>query len=133
MQIAVWDTYVRRPDGWVVHFDILVPEEQNDAQRVFAYGRDHLASKGLRAAVLETEECRLCHIETPSPETALFIERQGYAIVEMEDIPPELPAEPARRDLILHLRAHYPEYRFADFSGKTTEEIRSLAGSLAKP
>jgi len=27
MKVAVWDTYVTKKDGSVMHFDIIVPEE----------------------------------------------------------------------------------------------------------
>ena len=43
-QIAVWDTYVPRKDGRVMHFDILVPAELKDTATIFGYGRQYLRS-----------------------------------------------------------------------------------------
>jgi hypothetical protein len=39
MKIAVWDTYVTRKDGKIMHFDILVDENVNDAEQVYEYGK----------------------------------------------------------------------------------------------
>ena len=30
MEVAVWDTYVKKKDGTVMHFDILAPSHQRD-------------------------------------------------------------------------------------------------------
>ncbi|MCS6930529.1 MAG: DUF2024 family protein [Saprospiraceae bacterium] len=132
MKIAVWDTYFRKPDGVTLHFDILVPEDVSDFATVCAYGRQYLANRGFPDAVLDACQCQFCHIEWPTEKILATISRQGYAIVEMEDIPPVLPAEPTRRDYILYLRANYPEYRFADFRGKSFEAIKEIAESLRK-
>ena len=35
MKIAVWDTYVTRKDGKVMHFDILVNENLKDENQIF--------------------------------------------------------------------------------------------------
>ena len=43
MQIAVYDTYVRRNDGLLMHFDILVPATLNNQETVLDYGRKYLA------------------------------------------------------------------------------------------
>lgn len=44
MKIAVWDTYVTRKDGKIMHFDILVDENVNDAEQVYEYGKKYLKS-----------------------------------------------------------------------------------------
>ena len=31
MKIAVWDTYVTKNDGQIMHFDILAPDDIKDA------------------------------------------------------------------------------------------------------
>jgi hypothetical protein len=126
MNIAVWDTYVKREKGSVMHFDILAPDEMRDAQKIYEYGKRFLASKNEAEARLDIEECRFCHIEEATEEMKQSIAEQGYHIIEMEEIPERLPSPPSRRDMILHLRAHYPEYRFGDFKNKTTEEIAGL-------
>ncbi|MBP7448998.1 MAG: DUF2024 family protein, partial [Flavobacteriales bacterium] len=42
--MAVWDTYVTRNDGRVMHFDIIVPSSQRDSAMIHSYGRAYLAS-----------------------------------------------------------------------------------------
>jgi hypothetical protein len=103
MKVAVWDTYVTRPDGAVTHFDIIVPEEVKDQNIVFDYGKSYLATTGKPEGSLSGQECQLCHIEEPTPEMITQIEAQGYYILEMDDIPGTLPENPSKRDLILHL------------------------------
>jgi hypothetical protein len=126
MKVAVWDTYVTRPDGAVTHFDIIVPEEVKDQNIVFDYGKSYLATTGKPEGSLSGQECQLCHIEEPTPEMITQIEAQGYYILEMDDIPGTLPENPSKRDLILHLRAHYARFRFADFAGKSIDDIQGL-------
>lgn len=128
MKVQVFDTYVHREDGSVMHFDIVVDEAERDENSVFAYGRDYLISKGERGVDLDTSRCRFCHVETPTDEMIDDIERRGYHIIEMDDIPAELPENPTRRDFILHLRGHFPEHRFADMRSKSQEELQSLVG-----
>lgn len=85
MQIAVYDTYVRRNDGLLMHFDILVPTTITDQEIVLGYVRKYLAAKGVEAERLSTRECRFCHIESASPELEAAVTRDGYYIIEMEN------------------------------------------------
>ena len=85
MQIAVYDTYVRRNDGLLMHFDILVPTTITDQEIVLGYGRKYLAAKGVEAERLSTRECRFCHIESAAPELEAAVTRDGYYIIEMEN------------------------------------------------
>ena len=85
MQIAVYDTYVRRNDGLLMHFDILVPTTITDQEIVLGYGRKYLAAKGVEAERLSTRECRFCHIESAAPELEAAVTRDGYCIIEMEN------------------------------------------------
>ncbi|MBA4175365.1 MAG: DUF2024 domain-containing protein [Leptothrix sp. (in: Bacteria)] len=84
MQIAVFDTYVRRPDGRTMHFDILVPNAGRDPAIVVAHGRSYVASKGITGESLTTAECRFCHIEHASTAVQRDIERTGFSILEFE-------------------------------------------------
>ncbi|MBL7828854.1 MAG: DUF2024 family protein [Saprospiraceae bacterium] len=129
-EVAVWDTYVKKKDGSVLHFDIIVPVDQQDTAKICHFGKEYLMSKNEPEGIIEAEACQFCHIESPGEDILSDIERQGFNILEMEDIPAELPEQPSRRDLILHLRAHYPEFRFADFKGKSMEEVQALFDSL---
>lgn len=85
MNISVYDTYVRRADGRVMHFDILVPDTEKDLARIHAHGREFLKSKGQAGAVLGAKECRFCHVERATPEMVKSIEERGYYIIEMEN------------------------------------------------
>ncbi len=126
MSVAVWDTYVKRKNGSVMHFDIIVPASMKDAKTIYRYGKEYLSTKNEAGAKIDTEDCQFCHIEDTGPEISAAIASKGYYILEMDDIPARLPANPSRRDLVLHLRAHYPAYRFADLRGKTEAELKAL-------
>ncbi len=126
MKVAVWDTYVTKKDGNVMHFDIIAPQMVKATGTIFKYGKAYLASKNEAEGKLDIEACQFCHIEEPSSEMLLAIQKQGFFILEMDDIPAKLPTNPTRRDLVLHLRAHFAEHRFADFRGKTEADLKAL-------
>jgi hypothetical protein len=126
MKVAVWDTYVKSHTGDVLHFDIIVPDTIKDTSEIFRFGKEYLQALGEKEGQLTTAECQFCHIEEPTAEMLADIRQKGYYILEMESIPASMPALPTRRDMILHLRAHYPEYRFKNFRGISEEEVRSL-------
>ena len=46
MQVAVWDTYVTKKDGTVMHFDIIAPSTMKDEITIQEYGKEYLKSKG---------------------------------------------------------------------------------------
>jgi Domain of unknown function (DUF2024) len=85
MKIAVWDTYVSKRDGNVMHFDIFVAEELKDSEMVYSFGKEYLKSKNQEGQPLTSEECKFCHIETMKPEWKEIILKQGYFIYEMEN------------------------------------------------
>jgi hypothetical protein len=87
MKIAVFDTYVLRPDGRKMHFDILVRDQDRDKASgvVLAHGRRYLAAKGVPAETLSAQECRFCHTEFSSPPSEAEINRIGFAIIELEN------------------------------------------------
>lgn len=85
MEVAVWDTYVRRKDGRIMHFDIIVPAEVKDTAQIFAYGRAYLQTKGEGEQPLDSRHCRFCHLERARPEWEKAIREKGYAIFEMEN------------------------------------------------
>ncbi|HLW09060.1 MAG TPA: DUF2024 family protein [Fermentimonas sp.] len=85
MQVAVWDTYVTKKDGKVMHFDIIAPVETNDPNQIYKYGREYLKSKGQEGQPLTSEECKFCHIEALKPENEAEIREKGYYILEMEN------------------------------------------------
>lgn len=85
MKIAVWDTYVKREDGKIMHFDILVPDNITTVQTIVDFGNAYLKTKHFEIGPLTSNECRLCHIEQATPEMISSIENQGYYIIEIEN------------------------------------------------
>jgi len=83
MKIAFWDTYVKRNDGKMMHFDILVEEHVTDSAKVFEYGNHYLKTNGFSTYELTSNECCFCHIEPASEEVIKDIQNKGYAINEM--------------------------------------------------
>jgi len=84
MKVAVWDTYVTRKDGTVMHFDILVPEESNEVSTIYQMGEAYLSTKGETDQRLTTEKCNYCHQEIVSGEILKSINDKGYYIIEMD-------------------------------------------------
>lgn len=84
MEVAVYDTYVSKKDGSVMHFDILVSDEVASKEQVYQFGRQYLATKGQAGQSLAAKECRFCHIEEPTQEVVDVINAQGYYIIEMQ-------------------------------------------------
>ncbi len=85
MKVAVWDTYVTRRDGTIMHFDIIAPETEKDTTVIYTYGREYLKTKGQEGQPLASEECRFCHVREVSPEWESDIKKKGYFILEMEN------------------------------------------------
>jgi hypothetical protein len=83
-KVNVWDTYVTKKDGQVMHFDILAPVEVQDPKQIYAFGQHYLATKGQEGQPLAAEECRLCHVEQLQPAWEKDIEEKGFTIIEME-------------------------------------------------
>ena len=85
MKIVVWDTYVTKKDGTIMHFDILAPDEIKDTVVICDYGKAYLKTKGQEGQPLTSKECRFCHVETLRPDWEADIKKQGYFIIEMEN------------------------------------------------
>jgi hypothetical protein len=85
MQVAVWDTYVTKTDGKIMHFDIIVPQNVIDEKVIYTFGKDYLQSKHQGGQGLTTKECSFCHIEKATTEMEISIQRKGYYIIEMEN------------------------------------------------
>ncbi|TPD68309.1 DUF2024 family protein [Flavobacterium microcysteis] len=84
MKVAVWDTYVTKKDGSIMHFDILAPDEISDLETIYAFGKDYLKSKNEENSHLTAKECNFCHIESATEEIVASVEQKGYFIIEME-------------------------------------------------
>lgn len=85
MKVAVWDTYVTRRDGSIMHFDIIVPDTLKDETIIHTFGKDYLQSKSQDGQPLTAKECRFCHIEAATAEMEATIAEKGYFIIEMEN------------------------------------------------
>lgn len=83
-KVNVWDTYVTKKNGEVMHFDILAPVDVKDTNTIYEYGKEYLKTKGQEGQPLASKQCRLCHIETLRPEWEKEINLNGYFIIEME-------------------------------------------------
>ena len=84
MEVSIWDTYVHKKDGEIMHFDIVVPSNVTDETLVYEMGKEYLQSKGQEGQELSTEECRFCHKEIASEEVKASIAQKGFYIIEME-------------------------------------------------
>ena len=85
MQVAVWDTYVTKKDGSVMHFDIIAPSEVKDTTIIHHYGKEYLKSKDQPEQLLTSKECNFCHIEVIEEQREEEIKKNGYYIIEMEN------------------------------------------------
>ncbi len=83
MEIAVYDTYVKRTDGRVMHFDVFVPAG-TDPEKVLAFGREYLSDKPVESQTLTSDQCRFCHTQAAPDQIQQTIAEQGYFIYEME-------------------------------------------------
>jgi hypothetical protein len=84
MKVSVWDTYVKRDDGNIMHFDILVPSDNTNEAEIFAYGNLYLKTKPFKTKELSTKECTFCHIEQATQQIIDDIDKNGFSIIEME-------------------------------------------------
>ncbi|AMO20995.1 DUF2024 family protein [Flavobacterium columnare] len=86
MKVAVWDTYVTKKEGDVMHFDIIVPQEiVTNPAIIYNYGKEYLKTKGQEGQKLASEECKFCHIDSLEPQWEEEIHKKGYFIIEMEN------------------------------------------------
>ncbi len=86
MEIAVFDTYVKKSDGKIMHFDVFVAKGTSPDQ-VYKYGLEYLNSVGQGNQTLTARECRFCHVESAPPHIEQEIKSKGYFIYEMEGCP----------------------------------------------
>lgn len=85
MKVSVWDTYVPRHDGKVMHFDILVPSILTDTDMILGFGKEYLASKSFGTGELSVNECKFCHMQEAPLQVKEDILADGYCIIEMEN------------------------------------------------
>lgn len=84
MKVAVYDTYVTRKDGTMMHFDILVPHDLKDQNCIHTFGQEYLKEKGQEGQQLSSKECKFCHVEQATDQMLASINSKGYYTIEME-------------------------------------------------
>lgn len=84
MKVSVWDTYVTKKDGSIMHFDIIVPQNIMDETAIFGFGKQYLQQKQQEGQPLTAKECSFCHVQEPKTEWENSINEKGYYIYEME-------------------------------------------------
>ncbi|AXT61099.1 DUF2024 family protein [Aquimarina sp. AD10] len=84
MKVSVYDTYVPKDEKVIMHFDILV-QDNNVIENVYKYGKEYLNSKGISDFQLSTKECNFCHMEMAPDVVEKEIREKGYYIIEMEN------------------------------------------------
>ena len=81
----VYDTYAKTNKGTIMHFDVLL-DEQNQ-EKAIEFAKDWLQSIGQSDATVTSENCYFCHSAEPPPELRKQIDARGYAIYKMEGCP----------------------------------------------
>ena len=84
LKVSVYDTYVTKKQGGVMHFDILVDSKEKDLDKIYGFGREYLQSKGQEGQPLTSKQCRFCHVENAKGAMEDSIQTKGYFIIEME-------------------------------------------------
>jgi hypothetical protein len=83
MECAVYDTYVTRNDGKIMHFDVVV-EANTSHEKAIEYGKEYLLSVDQGGQKMTQEECQFCHVQEAPPMVKSDIESRGYYIQKME-------------------------------------------------
>lgn len=84
-QLYVFDTYAKSTSGKIMHFDVILP--QQDQQRAIETAKNWLASLGETDADVGQESCFFCHSTTANPEIQEEVSQRGYAIYKLEGCP----------------------------------------------
>lgn len=84
MKVSVYDTFVKRQDGKIMHFDILVSSSLKNESTIYGYGKEYLKSKPFKTSNLSSKECQFCHIEQASDTITNQIKENGFFIIDME-------------------------------------------------
>ena len=82
MKVSVYDTYYTKPDGSVLHFDVIAPVE-TPVERIFQYAEKYLNGKGMKGT-FTTSECKFCHVEPLQSFMEDDIKNKGYYLLEMQ-------------------------------------------------
>lgn len=86
MECAVYDTYVTKKDGRIMHFDVIV-EANTPHEKAIEYGKEFLQNVDQGEQRMTQEECQFCHIQAAPPMVEKSIRDNGYYIQKMEGCP----------------------------------------------
>ena len=81
----VYDTYAKAANGRIMHFGVVLDEQDQD--KALKYAKEWLASISHADAVVTQENCAFCHSTEAPPELRGQIDSQGYAIYKLEGCP----------------------------------------------
>ncbi len=81
----VFDTYAKTIKGRIMHFDVVLDE--NDQEKALHYARQWLHSIGQEEATVTLENCCFCHSTEAPDALRKQIDAQGYAIYKLEGCP----------------------------------------------
>ena len=81
----VYDTYAKAANGRIMHFDVVLDEQDQD--KALLYAKEWLTSIGHSDAVVTQENCSFCHSAEAPSDLRKDIDAQGYAIVKLEGCP----------------------------------------------
>lgn len=81
----VYDTYAKAANGRIMHFDVVLDEQDQD--KALLYAKEWLASIGHADAVVSQENCMFCHSAEATPELRKQIDSQGFGICKLEGCP----------------------------------------------
>ena len=81
MEISVYDTIFKKEDGTLLKFDILVPSNCTDLEKIYEFGNTFLKSEKIKATTLiSADECAFCHLEVATRAIEDDIKQKGYSI-----------------------------------------------------
>ncbi|MBA3284381.1 MAG: DUF2024 family protein [Nitrosopumilus sp.] len=86
MECAVYDTYVTKKDGRIMHFDVIV-EANTPHEKAIEYGKEFLRNVDQGEQKMTQEECQFCHIQAAPPMVEKSIMDNGHYIQKMEGCP----------------------------------------------
>lgn len=81
----VYDTYAKAANGRIMHFDVVLDEQDQD--KALRYAKEWLASIDHADAIVTQENCAFCHSAEAPPELRKQIDAQGYGIYKLEGCP----------------------------------------------
>ena len=83
--LYVFDTYVTTKSGKIMHFDVVIPN--NDHKIAIDSANHWLESIGEQSSSVEPSQCVFCHSVQDQAELSRSINMLGYAIYKLEGCP----------------------------------------------